>query len=553
MKRLSLTSFLIGLILAGASIFAEQIGMDNDAGWGPGRILIFKAGIGLISLAFLLYIFRNMLSRLGFKILTLVARFKNIEYSRRMVIFSVPAVLIVISSYLWFILPVLKAPDFNHYTLLARAFKKHQLHLIEEPPPALLALDDPYNFTLRKESKVEDFPWDASLYNGKFYFYWGPAPSLLLSFLSNEVLDQVKDVHLVFSFTCGLFFYSVFFTYSIWLRLNKSLPPWLFGVAILAIGLSAPIARLLVSARVYEAAITGCQFFFIGGLYWIYSALKGERPGYYKFLLAGMHWALALGTRITISPVILFATIMALLYILRHPNVVSLKSRLLMTLYLCLPMVVATAGLAWYNWARFGSVSEFGITYQLANVDYRTFKDSFSIAYIKQNLYNYFVHPLKIRQTFPFLEPIENTFTNERLAGLVYISPYFLLAVLFVLRFLRKENLPGSHSPDAIGNWLLLTLAGSSIIATLLILSFYFPTARYSTDFMPSLLLLSTASLGESFRIVGKNKFIGNLYLFLVTLLAIYSVIASSLVALPIYGVKRGLLLIKEISKLLGF
>jgi len=553
MKILSTVGLSIGLILIGVSFFAEQIGMDNDAGWGAGRILMLETGTALLLISVFSIVFRDKLACLRRQISGVANRFKKINYSSQMIIFSTPAALIVIASYVWFALPVFKAPIFNHYSLLANAFKNHQLHLIEEPPSVLLALDDPYDYALRKEKNIENFPWDASLYNNKFYFYWGPVPSLLLVFFGNEALIRIKDVHLVLAFTCGLFFYCILLSYSIWLSFNKAFPPWLFGISLLAVGLSAPTAWLLSSSRVYEAAISGCQFFFIGGCYWAYSSLKDKAPSPSKILLAGLHWALAMGTRITISPVIFFTTGMMLFYVLKQIKPFSLKSYLPMALYLCVPLVVAVAGLGWYNWARFGSILEFGIKYQLANVNYSVFHDSFSTRYIKENLYNYFIHPLKLRGLFPYLRPIENTFSNERLAGLVYISPYFLFAGLFVGRFLRPKNPPHNRDVDDLGNWLTLTLAGSSLISTLVILSFYFPATRYGLDFMPSLLLLATASLGEGYRLSGKNKIAGTVYIIFVALVALFSATASSLVAFPPQKEKYVIVLIKGIYQLLGF
>ena len=39
----------IGVVLLGMAIFAEQIGIDNDPGWGKGRMIILGLGIILIS------------------------------------------------------------------------------------------------------------------------------------------------------------------------------------------------------------------------------------------------------------------------------------------------------------------------------------------------------------------------------------------------------------------------------------------------------------------------------------------------------------------------
>ncbi len=543
MKTFFVSGLSVGFILIGLSLFAKQLGLDNDTGWGAGRLLMLKAGIVMSAVFALCIVFEKKLSGLWRRLANAAERFEKIHYPARMGIFLTPAVLIVAGAYIWFSLPALQSGEFKHYSLLAQAFHKGQLHLLEAPPPELLALDDPYNYVLRKEKGIENFPFDASLYEGKLYFYWGPAPSLLVSFLPGEAITRIRDAHLVFAFTCGLFLYSLLLGYSIWKRYNAALPAWLFGVSLLAIGLSAPTAQILREARVYEVAISGCQFFFIGGLYWVYSAFEDETPRHGKLLLAGIHWALALGTRITIAPVLLFAIVITLTRLPRK----NTRQFLILAAFLGAPLAIASAGLAGYNWARFGSALEFGITYQLANVDYSVFRDSFSAGYIGQNLYNYFVHPLEIRSQFPYLQPIENVFTNERLAGLVFISPYILFAAMLPLRFL-----PGFRRPDSAGNWLILLLAGSASLAVVVILSFYFPAARYGEDFMPALLLLATAGVGEGFRAFGRNKTARKIYILLVVVAAFGSALASSLVAIQPHRARGVILFLREMRKLFG-
>ncbi len=543
MKTLFTGGLSIGLLLIGFSLFAEQLGLDNDAGWGMGRLLLLKAGIVMSAASVLCMVFEKILSSLWQRLASAMERFQEINRPIRMGISLAPAVSIVAAAYIWFGLPALQAGGFNHYSLLAQAFQKGQLHLLAAPPPELLALDDPYNYIVRKEKGIENFPFDASLYDGKLYFYWGPAPSLLMSFLPGGTITRIRDAHLVFAFTCGLFFYSLLLGYSMWKRRNAALPDWLFGVSLLAIGLSTPTAQILGEARVYETAISGCQLFFIGGLYWIYSAFEDETPSRRKILLAGAHWALALGTRITIAPVILFATVMTLSRLPRR----TWRQFLTLAAFLGIPLAIATAGLAWYNWARFGSALEFGITYQLANVNYSIFHDSFSVGYIGENLYNYFFHPLEVHNRFPYLQPIENVFTNERLAGLVFISPYILFTAMFSLRFL-----PGFRRPDSTGNWFVLLLAGSAALAALVILSFYFPAARYSEDFMPALLLLATAGVGEGFQAFGRNKTTRKFYVLLVIIAVLISALAGSLVAIQPHRARSAILFFQGMRALLG-
>jgi len=552
-KILFASSLSIGSLLIGLSVFAEQIGLDNNSSWGAGRYLMLEAGIALLTISILGMAFRNKFAVLGQRISEALNKFKKIKYSTRMVIFSLPVMLIVMAIYIWFALPNFEASKFNYYSLQAIAFKKHQLYLVQEPSPALLALDDPYNYVLRKSKGVEDIPWDASLYNKKFYLYWGPAPALPLFFFSAETLNHIGDEYLVLAFMCGLFFYCVLFSHLLWLRFNQTLPPWLFGVSVLVIGLSAPATWMLNASRIYEGAIIGSQFFFIGGCYWAYTSLKDKSPSLPKLTLAGLHWALALGTRFTILPVIFFAVGMTLLYVFKQIKPISIKSFFTALACLCAPLVLAGVGLGWYNWARFNSVFEFGLTYQLATVNYTTFHTPFSTYYINDNLYNYFIHALKFQRQFPYIQPIENTFSNERLAGLLYISPYILFAGLFIGRGIRQANLPNEEDGGTLGNWLMLTLAGSSLISMLTILSYYFPATRFGEDFMPSLLLLATASLGQGYRFLGRNTITRKAYIIFVVLVALFSVIASSLVAFPPQKAKYIFAFFKGIYGFLGF
>jgi hypothetical protein len=62
------------------------------------------------------------------------------------------------------------------HNLLTEAFLAGQLHLTIPPDLRLLALPDPYDPVANAPYRLPE----ASLYRGKYYFYWGPAPVLLL-------------------------------------------------------------------------------------------------------------------------------------------------------------------------------------------------------------------------------------------------------------------------------------------------------------------------------------------------------------------------------------
>ena len=87
------------------------------------------------------------------------------------------SILLVLFAYLWFgsfglfnHLPTITA----YYDKLATAFKHGSLSLDEQPDPALLALENPFD---RSKWTGINVPTDYSIYKGKFYLYFGPVPA----------------------------------------------------------------------------------------------------------------------------------------------------------------------------------------------------------------------------------------------------------------------------------------------------------------------------------------------------------------------------------------
>src|SRR6202142_1830101 len=67
----------------------------------------------------------------------------------------------------------------DFYAQLAKAFDQGQVSLLTKPDPSILALQNPYqDDALRKQTT---YPWDVSLFNGKYYIYWGPAPAIVMA------------------------------------------------------------------------------------------------------------------------------------------------------------------------------------------------------------------------------------------------------------------------------------------------------------------------------------------------------------------------------------
>src|SRR5512146_1217149 len=98
MKRyLSAIGILAGLVLIGAALLANEIGLDHNAAWGRGRILLFSCGLLVMAWAALFTRFAAILDRLrGMPAFELL-------WSHRAEILSTLAVLFALAVYVFFV------------------------------------------------------------------------------------------------------------------------------------------------------------------------------------------------------------------------------------------------------------------------------------------------------------------------------------------------------------------------------------------------------------------------------------------------------------------
>jgi len=167
-------------------------------------------------------------------------------------------------------------------------------------------------------------------------------------------------------------------------------------ICIPLIGLINPFLYMLVTARIYEAAITAGQFFFMGGLYFAVMAFDKPLVSLSRLGLAGLFWASAIASRMILSlPVGFYGTHDTILDNNNFPKNRD-PSNNTGTISFVLPFALGIACLGWYNHARFGSVFETGINYQLTATNLqKNHNDLFTLANVPQNLYNYLINPPK--------------------------------------------------------------------------------------------------------------------------------------------------------------
>jgi hypothetical protein len=342
------------------------------------------------------------------------------------------------------------------YVLLGEGFSKGNLYLPIEPSRQLLELSDPYNPEFNSQFRYHDL----SLYNKKYYLYFGPTPALIY-FAPLQLLGILPDVKVYFIL---ISFIQVLIMYKI-VNKNRSIRNGLertFLILFLVSGSLIPI--LLRRPAMYEMAIlTGSTFVLLMYYYLM------QNPGVinYKFKLFQIAAILAILSRPNLFPIILSLYILFILNDQRRfgKNYTNLFKKLYPS-FLGLFMILI------YNYLRFDSILEFGRNYQLSGV--KTSGD-LSWQWIANSIHAAFLQPPTFISNFPFLTLNDKIFISgiieypyiEKSIGLFVILPTLLL---MSKKFFLKDN-----------NYMIIV--GAILIITIQIVTINSYSFRYLGDF----------------------------------------------------------------------
>jgi hypothetical protein len=305
-----------------------------------------------------------------------------------------------------FILSAGKLTDWPTYLSFlndqAEGFRSGHLHMAVEPAAALLAKANPSDGANR-----DLWYWDASLYKGHYFTYWGPIPALLLAAV--KVLFRLKvsvgDQVPVFALATLQLLAGTLLIERTARRLFAGLPTALVAMGVLAFGLANPTLYNLARAGVYEAAIVGGHAFLLGGLLFAFEAVWKASSGNATrrdLLGAGACWALALGCRVAVAPAVLLLMFLTALLAAGNGDQ-RWQRRLAALLAVGAPVAIGVGALLLYNHARFDAWLDFGRHYQLSWIPFTA-----KLAYVPANLYSYALRPLLRSCRFPFLFAVED-------------------------------------------------------------------------------------------------------------------------------------------------
>lgn len=393
--------------------------------------------------------------------------------------------------------------DGNQYNHLADALLSGSLSLDLPSSPILDSMENPYDPTLRaqlnKEAR-EPIYWDYAYYDGSYYCYFGVVPCLL-TFLPFKALTgmHLRTDIVVVAFACLTLAASALLLVELAKKYAKDISLGQYLIGFILLGLSCGVLEQAFLPRIYPIPILSALFFTYMGLYfWIKAERQfaQSRTWNKAYLVAGsFSIALTLGCR----PQFVLACLLAFPIFfdeIKQREFFSVRG-IWNTLAVIVPFLIILAPIAWYNWARFGSWTNFGASYNITGGDMTSY--TFNAVKIMVQFLEYLFLPFQLISSFPYISTINTSpllqklpmlFTNEPFyAGFMFLTPVTLC--LFGLLFKKPRRALKERGG------LILSVACLAIAAFDIVVASYVSgtNMRYFADFawlllIPTVLLL---------------------------------------------------------------
>ncbi|MDO4290084.1 MAG: cytochrome C oxidase Cbb3 [Eggerthellaceae bacterium] len=384
----------------------------------------------------------------------------------------------------------------QQYAELARAMAKGQLYLDEEPPEWLQNMNDPYDKGARDELQKETgeaYLFDVAYYDGHYYVYFGVVP-VVLFYLPFYLLTGAN-----FPTAIGVLVMALAFILGISALLDrfaryhfKRVSLGLYLLLQIPLITCCGILYLVKFPTFYSLPIMCGLAFSAWGLYcWVRG--RASRHASAWFFAGSLCMALVAGCR----PQLLVLSLVAFplfwrTYITKRRLFTPAGARE----FACLvaPYVVVAAGIMGYNYARFGSVTDFGANYNLTVNDMT--KRGMNVGRLAPALFAYFLQAPNVTGVFPFIQAVDfdTTYMGQTIKEVTFGGIFACLPLLWVLPFSRRILALRSAQRATRTVWgVILVLVVSGIVVALLDAEMAGILQRYYADF--SFMFLSAAVL----------------------------------------------------------
>lgn len=393
--------------------------------------------------------------------------------------------------------PLFGGEQQDYYQLLTDGFLQGHLYLNLPPDPRLLAAKDPFDPAQRAGALL---PHDVSFHGGHYYIYYGVTPVLILRLpwrlLTGHDLPQNYAV---------LIFVAVGYLAAAgtWLALRRRYFPSsgriALGTGLAVLGLASMTHAVLRRSSIWEEPIAAGYACAMLMLLCLYRAQTAPRRRAW-LAAAGLCLGLAVGARPNYAVAVVALLVVPVFAWWRGRRGGEGRSSPDGRWWreAAAPLGgfgVVVLGLAWYNYARFGSPVEFGTSFMFTN-PYGSAGKNLALRFFRFNAFAYYLAPAQWSRYFPFakmihLPPLPADYSgSEFVYGLLPNFPLVGFALLAPLAWWRRPL-----EPTAELRVFVVTLTGLFAAMGALLAFFVSATGRYMVDFAPALMLLACIGL----------------------------------------------------------
>lgn len=383
---------------------------------------------------------------------------------------------------------------YQQYGALAHSLLNGRLDLEEDPPAALVEMENPYDTAARDALHIQGGHWDHAFYNGRYYVYFGIVPCLLFQ-LPFEAITGIQNL----AYAPCMVILGLVFLFSCFGVLSQVVRRWFpqastaaYLLCVAALVLGSQLYSLLVRPYIYEYTIVcGAALLMLGLWLWFAAAATPVSHGgmlVLRLTLGSLCVALVAGCRPQMEVFALLALpIFWNRYIARGRLHSSAGVR--EAVAFLLPVLVVAAGLMWYNYARFGSPFDFGANYNITGNDMT--KRGFNVVRIGPAIFTSLLDLPRLKSVFPYLQETDvitnaviRTISEKFCGGMLAATPFtwalLLPAVPLARRSLQRRRGAAAVVYGSVAAMLLITVVDCQMAGVLY---------RYLMDYSPVLLL----------------------------------------------------------------
>ena len=410
--------------------------------------------------------------------------------------------------------------DGNQYNHLADAFLAGRVDLDLPQSEILLSMENPYDTPLRQQlnaSAHEPIYWDYAFCDGKYYCYFGALPCVL-TFLPFKAITghDLRTDYVVVLFACLAIIAGAALLYQLARTYFKELPFGAYVVGVAFLFCSGGALEQVFLPRIYPIPILSALFFCFAGFALLLKAKRRFREGCRanRALLAAGAFCIACTLGCRPQYVLSAALIVVLFWGEIREGLFFSRAGLGNTCAVIAPFLVVAVPVCLYNYARFGSLLDFGASYNLTGADMTAY--SFDPFVIVARSLEYLFLPPVMQAGYPFIHAVDEVaglpaclWTNEPVYGGFFA---FAPAALIVFALVGKKTRSSLAEHGVRG----LAIACVALTAVVLVVVSYVSgvTMRYFADFAWLLVLSATLVLWnamEAERARGEIRVSGSL------------------------------------------